>query len=297
MPEKLPRVGVVVVTHNGLEETRVCLSSLEQTRYPAVRFVVVDNASKDGTPEAVRREFPAVELLPQSENLGFTGGNNIGIRWCLDHECDAVLMLNNDTRVEPDFLQHMAPHAAEDAVVAPGIRSLDRPEHTVTDIEWFDWRRGIARSQPPAGLVDAGLPSRIASGCCLLIPRAVFDKIGLLDENFFLYYEDVDFVVRSQLAGFALIHEPAAVIYHRGSAAPSDPAVSPLKLYYNTRNRLYLMRKHSRVTGSFLGYFFATRLAYATHYILRGNVTLLMSMVRGVRDFWLGRLARVDYRW
>jgi GT2 family glycosyltransferase len=291
------RIGVVVVTHNGLEDTRVCLCSLVQVRYPAVRIVVVDNASKDGTPEAVRREFPTVELLPQSENLGFTGGNNIGIRSCLDHGCDAVLVLNSDTRVEPDFLQHMAPHAAKQAIVTPEIRSLDRPDRAVTEIEWFDWRRGLARSRPPARSDDEELPCRIASGCCLLIPRAIFERIGFLDENFFLYYEDVDFVVRAQLAGFALVHEPAATIYHRESVAPRDPTISPLKLYYNTRNRLYLMRKHSRVTGSFLGYFFATRLAYAAHYILRGNLGPLLSIVRGVRDFWRGRLARVDYRW
>jgi GT2 family glycosyltransferase len=290
-------VGVVVVAYNGLDDVRSCLRSLACATYPRLSIVLVDNASSDGTADAVRREFGGVTVLALPENCGFTGGNNVGIRWCLEHGCDAVLLLNSDTRVEPDFLDRMAPHLARCRVVAPEIRSRERPERKLDAIGWFDWARGVAR--PASGGVGrAGpLPTRIASGCCLLVPRAVFDRVGLLDENFFLYFEDVDFVVRAQLAGFELVQERSAVIYHRESETAADAEVSPLKIYYNTRNRLYLMRKHSRVTGPFLGWFVLTRVGYGLRYLAAGRTALLVSMVRGIRDFLAGRLARAEYHW
>ena len=292
-----PAVAAIVVTYNTLDDTRECIRSLLRVRYPRLGIVVVDNNSSDGTAAALAREFPGVTVLAESENLGFTGGTNAGIRWCLARDWDAILLLNSDTRVDEAFLERMVPHLKRDCIIAPVIRPLDGRGRRGPDPAWFDWRRGVACASAPAVGSHGGRPSRIASGCCLLIPREVFTTIGLLDENFFLYYEDVDFVVRAQMAGFELVQEPAAVIYHRQTPTVAGRGVSPLKLYYNTRNRLYLMRKHARMGIWFVTYFAATRAGYALRYLVTGEFKLLVFMIRAIRDYTQGRLARAEYRW
>lgn len=294
-PTDRPSIGVVVVTYNGLSRTLECIEALRAVGYPERKIVVVDNASSDGTPAALAREFPEVPLLPQEENLGFTGGSNVGIRWALEHGCDAVLLLNSDARLHPMSLDVMAARLAPASIVAPEIRSSEGSQRVLDDISFFDWRRGIASALPPARPAPAGLPNRIASGCCLLVEREVFDRIGLLDEKFFLYFEDVDFIVRAQAAGCVLIREPNAVVYHPEEAASERP--SALKIYYNTRNRLYLMHKYARATPRFMAHFLATRAVYAVRYILGGQRASLLAMLRGVRDFRAGRLGRAEYQW
>jgi GT2 family glycosyltransferase len=270
-----------------------CLRSLARVRGADIVTVVVDNASRDGTPSVVAREFPGVTVLPLPENLGFTGGNNVGIRWCLDRGCDAVLILNNDTIVNPDLIERMLPRLAIAGIAVPTILSASGDPSVGDGIGWFDWQLGLLRplSRPVPTSKD-GLPTRVSSGCCLLIRREVFDRIGLFDENFFLYFEDLDLLVRAQLNGFAVVHEPGAVVYHHGSASSGGTAISPLTLYYNNRNRIYFMRKYSRAGVTFISYFTLTRLAYAVRYALGGEWALLRSMLRGVHDGMRGRLAR-----
>lgn len=296
-----PRVGVVVVCYNGWALTRACLESLRRVTSPACRIVVVDNASTDGTVASVRAEFPEVHVLPQSDNTGYAGGNNVGIRWCLAQEVSAVLLLNNDTVVDPAFLERMMPHLAGRALVAPQLRSMAESDVVVSHVGDFEWRRGVLREQvygdSVANTLTTPVPVGMANGCCLLVPADVFRTVGMLDEAFFLYYEDTDFIWRARAAGFRVIYEPRAVVYHHESASSGGERVSPLTLYYNTRNRLYMMRKHRAASVSFLLYFGVTRVAYVAIYAMRGRWRLIVAMLRGIRDFGRRRMARASYQW
>jgi len=160
----------------------------------------------------------------------------------------------------------------------------------------FDWWRGIWRGwlygkpEPPG--FDRRQPN-MASLCCLLVPAAVFRDAGIMDERFFMYYDDFDFVRRAKAAGYGLRLEAGAVIYHR-KATSSGGVDSPFKLYYATRNRLYLMRKHLPLWrfALFLVYFLATRSAYLLTLAVRGRWAQWRATVRGIADYFRGRLGR-----
>lgn len=294
----LGRVGVVLVNFNGGRFLPECLETLFAGDYPDLSVVLADNGSTDGSLEWVRRQFPSVETLALGENRGFTGGCNAGIAWCRENRCDYVLLLNNDTAVAPDFLSHLMAHAGPDRLLAPKIYFYDDRTLINNHLGTYDFRRGIHRdwfyrkrdTEASRRVQDVSM----ANGCALLFPVAAADKIGLFDETFFLYAEDIDFILRAVGAGFRVRFVPDAVVYHRESASSGGHG-SPLTVYYTTRNRLHLMFKHQksrRILAFFLVYFTVTRLAVAAGYLLRGRRAQLRAMAAGIADFCRGRLGR-----
>jgi GT2 family glycosyltransferase len=293
----LPSVAILTINYNSASYIRDFLASLQAVAYADYRLVVVDNASDDGSPEEISWLFPQAVLIRNGENLGVTGGHNVGIRYCLERRFGYILFLNNDTVVSQDFLDRLVESADEGTMVAPKTYLHGQPgllDDTVGD---FDWWRGVwrgwlyGRPEPPG--FERPRKVNMASLCCLLVPAAVFRDIGLMDERFFMYYDDFDFVARAKAAGYRLRLNPAAVIHHR-TAASSGGVESPFKVYYASRNRLYLMRKHSsRVRFAlFLAYFLATRVGYFGSYLAKGQVRQLRAMVMGIADFFRGRLGR-----
>lgn len=294
--QKAPSVAILTVNYNGGAHIAGFLASLAAVAYPNWRLVVVDNASSDSSPDEIASLFPTAVLIRNEENLGITGGHNAGIRYCLEQGFDYVLFLNNDTVVEPDFLDRLVQTADERTMVAPKTYLYGRRPLLDDTVGDFDWWRGVwggwlyGKPEPPG--FDRWQPN-MASLCCLLVPVGVFRDAGLMDERFFMYYDDFDFVQRAKAAGYRLRLEAGAVIYHR-KAASSGGVDSPFKLYYATRNRLYLMRKHLPPWrfGVFLVYFLGTRLAYALSLAARGRWAQWRAMVQGVADYFRGRLGR-----
>ena len=291
-----PSVAVLTVNYNGAGHIADFLASLQAVTYPNWRLVVVDNASSDGSPEEIARLFPEATLVRNDENLGITGGHNAGIRHCLEHGLDYVLFLNNDTAVEPDFLDRLLEAADGRTMVAPKVYLYGRRRLLDDTVGDFDWWRGVwrgwlyAKPEPPG--FDRWQPN-MASLCCLLVPAGAFRDAGLMDDRFFMYYDDFDFVRRAQAAGYRLRLKADAVIYHR-KAASSGGVDSPFKLYYATRNRLYLMRKHLPVWrfALFLAYFLATRSVFLATLAGRGRRAQWRATVRGIVDYFRGRLGR-----
>ncbi len=290
------RVGVVLVNFNGGRFLPECLETLCAGDYIDSRIVLVDNGSTDGSPDWVRQNFPQVRLLALGENRGFTGGCNAGIAWCRENRCDYVLLLNNDTAVAPDFLSRLMEHAGPDRLLAPKIYFYDHRDLINNHLGAFDFRRGIHRDwfygKPDSESSRRVQDVSMANGCALLFPMAAADKIGIFDESFFLYAEDIDFILRAVSAGFRVVFVPDAVAYHRESASSGGHG-SPLTVYYTTRNRLRLMFKHQksrRILAVFLVYFSLTRLLIAVRYLARGQFAQLRAMAAGIADFCRGRL-------
>lgn len=242
-----PRVLIIVLCYNGIDLTLACLDSLSRISYSDAHVLVVDNASRDATPARVRERFPQAQVIETGANLGFAAGNNVGLRYALDHGYDYALLLNNDTEVAPDFLSALVDAAEADeqiGVVGPTIYYHERPDMIWTAGGQIDWQHGTS-SMLGIGTLDQGqyaLPAEVdfVSGCALLCKRAALERAGLLDERFFMYYEETEWCVRAARAGMRLLHVPAARIWHK---IPLDArADQPYVAYYMTRNRLLFLR-------------------------------------------------------
>jgi hypothetical protein len=267
-----------------------------------VAVVCVDQASEDGSAELIAREFPEVRLLRSPTNTGFTGGVNVGATHCLAAGLDAVLLLNPDTVLEPETLERLVAAAERHpaAILAPEIRLFDAPQVLGTYVGAVCWWSGRVTIPQLVSRDGRGVEQRVttASACCLLIPAPTLRHVGLLDESFFLYFEDADFLERATAAGYEIWYVPAAVLLHKESSATGGPR-SPLAMYYYIRNRHYFVRKHRGdrpVYLLFLGYTFLDVFARLVRHLVTARPSLAAAVARGAVDGWRGHLGRRSFR-
>ncbi len=246
-----PKVVMIVLNWNRASDTIECVRSLEHLAYSNVEIVIVDNASIDGSGKVLEATFPRLKVMRNSENLGYAEGNNVGIRYALERDAAYVLLLNNDTVVDKALVSDLVEAMERDprvGVVAPTIYDYSEPSKI-----WFagasiDWSTGqsphIGLGEHDRGQCAGVLDVDRVTGCAMLVKRAVFERIGLLDPDFFLYYEDVDFCVRAGRAGYRIACVRSAKVWHKESSSTGARDLSDLHLYYETRNRLIFLSKH-----------------------------------------------------
>ena len=239
---------ILLVNWNGAEDTLACLRSLEAVQRPPFDIAVVDNASGDGSAARIRAQFPSVTVIESLVNLGFTGGNNLGLTYARHTGYAYVLLLNNDTEVAPDFLFPLVQALESDpraAAAGPLIYYHARPRLVWSAGGTLDWRRGETRmlglNEIDAGQF-AGSPRRVdfVTGCALLVRMQAVEEVGALDPRFFAYYEEVEWCVRMQRAGYHTLFVPQSKVWHKIS--PQVREASPQVHYYMTRNRLLFLR-------------------------------------------------------
>ncbi len=288
------RVGIVLVNYNGMRFMPACLETLERIDYLDYRIVVVDNASHDGSADWLAENYPDITLIRLAENTGVVGGNNTGMKWCLANDCDYVLLLNNDTEVEPEFLSRLMNHADPQTLLVPKIFYYDNRNILNSHFGRFDFWRGLNVEMffdsPESELSEQLCIGTMSNTCAMLLPRTVLDKIGLMDENYFMYFDDNDLIHRAVLAGTNVKFIPDSVIYHKESSSSGGQRISPFTLYYLTRNRLYFMFKFQRnplALAYFLVYFMAGRSIKAVKYLVKGDRKLLKASINAVIDFVL----------
>jgi GT2 family glycosyltransferase len=247
-----PLVVVVVLTWNGRDDTLACLAALARSEHAPLRVVVVDNGSSDGTVDAVRAAHPEVELLRSETNLGFAGGNNLGLERALSLGADHVLVLNNDVEISRGAIATLADAAdrlPQAGAINPTILFAEPPDHVWFAGARFDPRRGYNGRQRGYGQPDdpaftAPAETDRACGAALLVPRGVLEEIGGFDESLFLYSEDTDWSLRARAAGYRLYVVPDARVVHRVSASTGGES-SPATLYYGFRNTLVVSERHA----------------------------------------------------
>jgi GT2 family glycosyltransferase len=295
--EHRPRIGIVLVNFNGRRFLNDCVRSLMAGSYTNIEPIVVDNNSSDDSIAELRREFPSVTVLPQARNLGVAAANNIGIHVCLERGHEYVLLLNYDTLPDTNLVAELVDVARPQHLVSGSSYFWDEATRSNSHAGSFNWLLGRLRERF-FGRVDAEVGSAVrwvemADTCCLLVPRAAFADVGLMDEAYFLYYDDTDFVVRARTAGYRCLFNPAAKLrhYERGASGPAHR--SPVSVYYTTRNRAYFMSRHAPTRlhyALFLCYFSLTRLVSVLKWIALGRWRLVYWTIRGLEDFAQGRM-------
>ena len=246
----LPFVAVVIVHWKDIEATRACLRSLKATRYANLSIILVDNGSGNQI-SALGLEPGDCTLLSNPTNLGFTGGVNTGIKFAVAKDFDYVWLLNTDATVGPDVLGRLVDIAERDSrigLVSPIFHNPDHPDQAEFRLARFDTRsRTTAQTADPIVAEDWRAhydTTLIAIGTALLIRRAVLDAIGVLDDQFYAYVEDVDYSLRAAAAGFRVVTAPDIVVYHAFKRPIDDPGGVPPYLHYLiTRNYPLLWRK------------------------------------------------------
>lgn len=243
---------IVVLNWNGREDTLACLQSLRALEGDPVQVVVADNGSTDGSVPAIREQFPEVTLIENGANLGFSGGNNAGIRHALQHGADWVVLLNNDATLQPgaiDALRRAARERPDAGAFAGKLFFADPP-----DLIWFAGQRfspligysGRPRGyrKPDAPQYRERVPVDRAAGAFMAVSRSALERAGLLDEDLFAYVEDVDWSLRIRESGCALLLEPDAIAVHRVSASTGGERGSTHALYYGMRNMIIVCDRH-----------------------------------------------------
>jgi GT2 family glycosyltransferase len=288
-------VAVVIPMWNQLELTLRCLRSVAELA-PAWT-IVVDNASQPDPRTALENVLPSIEVLRQPGNLGFAGGCNAGIRRALDLGADAVLLLNNDAVAEPEMLKRLAAELEADARLgAVGAKTLTDEESprihcafaTLTFhaplIRLEGWLEPDVAKLSEARDVDS------VSGGAMLMRRQALADVGLLDETFFAYHEDVDWCARARARGWRIRYVPAALVYHRMHASTGGGYASPIG-YLSARNSVLFVRKHGTAWQrlKFGAYTAASLLKELPRRARSGEMAGYRLRLRGLRDGLLGR--------
>jgi GT2 family glycosyltransferase len=284
-----PRVAVILLTWNQKEMTLACLRSLAGMDYPNFGVVLVDNASEDGSAEAVERDYPEVTVIRNDKNLGVAGGRNVGLSHVLEKGADEfLLLLDNDTEVHPAFLTEMVRAGVEQpqaGILTGKIYFHDRPKVIWCAGGTLDLYRCDFRLTGH-GETDQGQHDRLrdvdhVAGCCQMIARPALDAIGLLDERFSPYFcEDTDWCARAVKAGFRVLYVPRARLWHH---VVKKTGVSDRYLFLKGRNLLLFMRKHARPQHWFFFVFVALGRAIAAVWreLRAGNIKSVLTMARG----------------
>jgi GT2 family glycosyltransferase len=243
-----PVVCCVVLNTNRREDTLACLRSIRDGDYPRTRALVLDNASTDGSVEAIRAGFPEVQVVELAENLGYAGNNNVGIREAMRLGADWVLILNEDAVLAPDAISRLVEVGGGDAscgFVGPVVYHSNEPQRIQSAGGFLDrsWRSGHrAQNQFDRGQFTVPHESEWVSGCAIMVRREVVEQTGMLDERFYYYWEETEWCLRARRAGWRIWIAPQAKAWHKG--VQSDYRPGPDVTYYWARNWLLMLSKH-----------------------------------------------------
>jgi GT2 family glycosyltransferase len=290
----------IVLSWNGREDTLRCLESLVRVEHPDLGIVCVDNGSSDGSQQAVREHFPQVTLIEAGANLGYAGGNNLGLRHALESGARWIMLLNNDATVAPDVIEGFERAVREcprAGILAGKVYFADRPQtiwfagQRVSELLGYSGRpRGYGRPDGPR--YSRVQPTGRAVGALMAVSRETIEGVGLLDEDLFAYVEDVDWALRARSVGLEVAFAPYARAWHRVSASTGGEAASTHTLYYGVRNTVTVLERR-RPLGRVANTLRRTAIlaTFSAHALTRSNRRKALDAVRaGFRDARRGRL-------
>jgi GT2 family glycosyltransferase len=277
------KVAVILVNFNGISDTIECIESLHCSKIP-LKIVVVDNDSNDNEALRISQKYPNVEVIHLNQNLGFTGGNNVGIQWALGKGYEYIALLNNDTIIDNNLFSALLEFADKNTVVVPYMYY-----HSAPNTLWF----GGGKINRWTGNVNHIYKQQkdnktfycdFVTGCCFLAHRSIWENVGLLNDDYFMYNEDSEFSIRLQKSGIKIRIIPSAKLWHKVGRS-SGGRVSLLSSYYVTRNRLYLLKTHKDFFKP-SAYLFSliTRYIWALRMLISGKKDIADAFIQGIKD-------------
>lgn len=288
MPDNKPLISIIILNFNQLPVTCEFLESTKKLTYPNYEIIMIDNASKENPTELINARYPEVKLIVSDKNLGFTGGNNLGIKAARG---DYYFIVNNDTEVTPDLLERVVETFDIDktiGVVSPKIKYFSNPD-TIQYAGFSEVNPFTGRGKTQGGKkIDNGdfdTPgyTAYAHGAAMMVKKEVVDKVGMLPDNFFIYYEELDWSAHIRRAGYTIYYQPKGLIFHKESITMGKE--SAMKAYYHTRNRILFMRRNTKsyqfpVFVLFLSFVIIPR--SILKYLFNGQFIHLKMFVKGV---------------
>jgi GT2 family glycosyltransferase len=292
-----PGITILLVNWNGKTDTLACLDSLRHLTYPHYTVMVVDNGSTDGSQEAIASAYREVRLIETGENLGFGGANNVGILESLRCGADAVLLLNSDTVVAPDFIEPLVNTLFSDpkiGAVNPKIYYHSQPEVIWSAGGMIHPGTAVATQrhvdEQDNGQADAPADIDYAVGCAVMVRRDAIEKAGLLDESFFMYYEEAEWCRRMRESGYRIVYVPESKLWHKVSATMEH--APERMLYYFCRNRLLYLRRSGAGGARQAWIIVKDFLRMALAYRLRRQPKRSKAVLRAITDFCVGRFGK-----
>lgn len=287
MKTQSPRVTIITINYNQLHHTLDLLKSLEHVTYPDVEVIVVDNASTVNPKDIINHAYPNVKVLVSEKNLGFAGGNNLGIA---EATGEYVLFLNNDTEVDPGFLEPLVQlfqsnpkaGAASSKIIYHNSDNIIQYAGSTCLNPYTGRNKRIGYMEKDMGQHDSLRETDLAHGCAMMVPKRVIDQVGMMPELFFLYYEEIDWCESIKRAGYKIYCVPTSKVFHKESMSVGKK--STLKTYYMTRNRLLFMRRNSSGLSKALAFM------YFACFALPKNILSYLAHreIEHVKAFWRG---------
>ena len=287
-------ISIITINFNGLKDTCALIETIPFNDH--LEVIVVDNASQNEEADAISKCFPQVRVIKSEKNLGFAGGNNLGIRAA---QGKYLFLINNDTIFKEFNVRSLIDRlesSPEIGIVCPKIRFAwgSHPIQSTgyTPLSTITVRNhSIGFSEEDHGQYDTAHPTPYAHGAAMLIKREALEKVGLMPECFFLYYEELDWSMMFTRAGYKIWYDPACTVFHKESQATGKN--SPLRTYYIVRNRLLLVKRNWKGITKYLSYAYLIGVVGVRDilkYALSGKWKLLKATTNGLRDFYNNHL-------
>lgn len=234
----MAKIAVILVNYYGMKDTDECIRSIRQSDMKA-DIVVVDNSCGSEEAALLQKAHLDVTVIANRENIGFAAANNAGIRWAMERDYEYVMLLNNDTVIEPDMIRFLVGKADQGTVAVPAMYYASQP-----DALWYGGgsiSRWLGKSRHLQLRTERTVT--YATGCCMMLHRDIIMNVGMLDKRYFMYCEDLEYSLRLAENHVSILYVPEAKLFHKVGKSSGGPQ-SPLSNYYLTRNRLHCIREH-----------------------------------------------------
>ncbi len=255
----LPLVYIIILNWNGINDTLECLESVFKLKYENFKVVVIDNASTDNSVATIRKCYPNVILIENKENLGYTGGNNIGIQYAIKNNADYIWLLNNDTIVEKSSLIELVKIGEANSDIGllnPIIYHYNEPTKIQVPKRYINWENFSFIEKKIVKTTNIEVNNNlILNGAALLIRKEVIKKIGHLREEYFAYWEDTEYSIRALKAGYLCAIVPSSKVYHKGGFLKLDCPIKDQRVYYSIRNKYFMFTSYLSRKNKIFYYF------------------------------------------
>ena len=266
--KQIPSVYIIILNYNNPADTIACVEEAKKINYENYKIVIVDNYSTDDSEALIKDKFPHYTFIQTGANLGYAGGNNIGMKFAKDEGADYICVLNNDVITHPDFLQMLLKYLEANpdvGVVGPRVCEYDEPNLVQSTGAMLDFRTGrvnVLNNRVPEEQVKGKVvPCDYVGGACLLFHTSILDKVGYFPEDYFLFYEETEWCLNIKQKGLKVICYCDAKVIHKGSASINQ--VSGLSEYFMYRNVVIFMKRNAKINHRL--YFYGYSILYATY--------------------------------